>query len=88
MIRWILATGERLHRSWICKLARGGHLGYAEGVQKKILEDQMNMQISPWRSFWICKLAYFRTQPVKSVRADSEKISRAFPSILDTVYAN
>ena len=49
-------------RSWICKLARGGHLWYAnklifeleqdspsEGVEKKNCEDQMN--IDDWRAF-------------------------------------
>ena len=51
-------TGERYvdHRYWICKLAHGGHLGYAnwltfklkqdnplKGVQKKNCEDRINI---------------------------------------------
>ena len=61
-MRQILATGERLHRSWICKLAHGGHVEYAnslifklnqnnpsEGIQESIREDRMN--IGDWRAF-------------------------------------
>ena len=58
----ILATGERLHRSWICKQDHAGHVEYAnklifklkqdnplEGVQKKIPEDRVN--IGDWSVF-------------------------------------
>ena len=56
-IGWILAIGDRLRRSWICKVAHGGHLVYAnqlnqdspESVQKKICKDLMTIGI--WRTF-------------------------------------
>ena len=55
-IWWTLATVERLHRSWIYKLAHGGHVEYAnqlifklhqdnpsEGVQEKIAKIGWNL---------------------------------------------
>ena len=38
-IGWILAIGDRLRRSWICKVAHGGHLVYANQLIFELNQD-------------------------------------------------
>ena len=53
-----IRAGEQLCRSWICKLAHGGHVEYANQLIFKLIQNNPSVD-GDWRvltSFWICKL--------------------------------
>ena len=58
-IWWSMATGERLHRSWIYKLAHCGHIEYANQLIFKLDQDNLSeivekkiaKNIGDWRVF-------------------------------------